>query len=87
LLAYSSTPDATAATLSFGELSSAVEDLTVVDNTFVDVSPGIGNGYGIEIRSSCRRGRVQGNRVIRARAPGVVVQGTDFEVGGNEFQP
>jgi hypothetical protein len=87
LLAYASSPATTKPTATFGSLPNAIRDLTLQDNTFTDTAAGIGNGYGIEVRSTCDGGVVTGNTVTHAKAPGIVVDGTSFTVSSNTFVP
>jgi parallel beta-helix repeat protein len=56
-------------------------------NAFTDTSAGVGNGFGIEVRSSVDTGQVIDNTVTHAKAPGIVVAGTGFTVSSNTFTP
>jgi hypothetical protein len=85
LLAYASSPTGSNPSKTFGAVPNMIRSLTVVDNSFVDTGAGSGNGYGIEVRSSCDTGSVTGNAVTRATQPGIVVHGTGFSVSANVF--
>jgi hypothetical protein len=85
LLAFADDPTATNPSHTFGSVPNPVRNLTVEDCSFIDTAPGVGNGYGIEVRSSCETGSVTGNTVINGTAPGIVVTGTMFAVSGNTY--
>jgi hypothetical protein len=85
LLAYADYPTDSNPSTTFGLVPNEIRNLSVGDNSFVDIAPGMGNGYGIEVRSSCQTGTVTGNTVTHAAVPGIVVQGTGFAVSSNVF--
>ena len=87
LLAYADAPDSGAASMTFGLVPNAIRNLTVKDNGVADTAAGIGNGFGIEVRSSCDTGNVVGNTVRGGATPGIVVNGTGFTVSANAFLP
>lgn len=86
-LAYADDATDSASSKTFGSVSNMVRNLVVNDNSFTDTSAGVGNGFGIEVRSSVDTGQVIGNTVTHAQAPGVVVDGTGFTVSSNTFTP
>lgn len=85
LLAYSDAPGESFGAASFGSVSNQVRRLFVRDNTFSNTSAGIGNGFGIEIRSSVDTGEVAGNVLTGNEPPQLVVNGTHFTVSGNQI--
>ncbi len=87
LLAYADDPTSSNPTQSFGSLTNTIENLNIDSNTFTNTAAGIGNGWGIEIRSSCDGGAVTNNTVITARTPGIVVNGANYTVSSNTFTP
>ncbi len=56
-------------------------------NTFSDTAPGIGNGFGIEIRSSVDTGDVSRNTLAHNQTPQLVLNGTGFARSGNVIVP
>ena len=86
LLAYADAPTESHDATSFGSVSSQVRRVFVRDNTISDTAPGVGNGYGIEIRSSADTGEVTNNVLTGNKAPGVVVDGTHFTTSGNQVR-
>lgn len=85
LLAYADMPTESHDAASLGSVSSQIRRIVVRDNTFSETSPGIGNGFGIEIRSSADTGEVTNNVLIGNQPPQLVVNGTNFVTSGNEI--
>jgi hypothetical protein len=85
LLAFADDPTTTHPSKTFGTVPNEIRSLSVQDNTITDTSAGAGNGYGIEVRTSCVGGTVVDNDVTHAVAPGIVVRGTGFTVSANTF--
>ena len=85
LLAYADAPESSSPSRAFGLVPNEIRNLTVKDNSFADTAAGVGNGFGIEVRSSCEKGEVTGNKVAGAAPPGIVVGGSDFTVSANAF--
>jgi hypothetical protein len=83
LLAYADEPTDRIPSRSFAMVPNAVRNLFVLQNSFVDISPGKGNGFGIEIRASASHGTVMDNAVQNPNGPGIVVLGDGFTVSGN----
>jgi hypothetical protein len=83
LLAYSDTPSGSHASASLGTVSSRVQRLTITGNTFSNTAAAMGNGFGIEIRSSVDTGTVTGNTLTANQPPQLVVNGTNFTTSGN----
>jgi hypothetical protein len=78
MLAYSSKPALSNRSLTFGEVPSRVERVTIENNTVALTAKGIGNGFGIEIRASVDQGQVLGNAFHGNRSPQLVCAGTHF---------
>jgi hypothetical protein len=87
LLAFADNPTATNPSHSFGSVPNEIRNLTVEDSSFADIATSGGNGYGIEVRTSCQGGEIMDNTVTDAASPGVVVRGTGFTVSSNTFTP
>ncbi len=83
LLAYSDTPSGSHASASLGTVSSRVQRVTITGNTFSNTAAAMGNGFGIEIRSSVDTGTVTGNTLTANQPPQLVVNGTNFTTSGN----
>lgn len=83
LLAYADSPDASDPSTTFGPVPHVVRALTVQGNAISDTAPGIGNGFGIEIRASAANGNVTANVLSDNQSPQLVVNGTGFTVSGN----
>ena len=62
-----------------------IRRITVTDNAFGDTSAGVGNGFGIEIRSSVDTGAVTDN-VLTSDQAQLVVKGTNSPMSGNQIQ-
>jgi hypothetical protein len=86
-LAYADDATESASSKTFGSVSNMIRNLVVNGNAFTDTSAGVGNGFGIEVRSSVDTGQVIDNTVTHAKAPGIVVAGTGFTVSSNTFTP
>lgn len=84
LLAYTDAPGTSHDAASFGSVPNQLRRITVRDNTFSDTSAGVGNGFGIEIRSSVDTGEVTGNVLTGNVPPQLVVNGTNFTTSGNQ---
>jgi hypothetical protein len=87
LLAYSADPTSSRPSTTFGSVSNRIQSLTVENNSIADTSSGIGNGFGIEIRSSCDTGTVIGNVLTHNISPQLVVDGSNFAVSSNVINP
>jgi hypothetical protein len=86
LLAYSDSPASSNASTTFGTVPHRIERLTIQGNAISDTAPAIGNGFGIEIRSSVDTGDVSGNTLTHNRAPQIVIGGTNFTQSQNTVQ-
>ena len=86
LLAYADAPGESHTTASLGSVSNQIRRITVKDNAVSDTSAGVGNGFGIEIRSSVDTGAVTDNVLTSNQAPQLVVKGTNFTMSGNQIQ-
>jgi hypothetical protein len=85
LLAYTDAPGQSHAAASFGSVPNRLERIYVRDNTFSDTAAGIGNGFGVEIRSSVDTGEVTGNVLTGNQPPQLVVNGTNFTTNNNQI--
>jgi hypothetical protein len=56
-------------------------------NSISNTAAGIGNGAGIEIRSSVDSGDVSGNALTHNQAPQLIVNGTNFTQSNNSILP
>jgi hypothetical protein len=83
LLAYTAQPSDTHASTTFGNVPNLVQRLTIEDNAFLSTAPGVGNGHGIELRSSTSTGTVTGNTLTGNVAPQLVVNGSGFVTSSN----
>ncbi len=86
LLAYADAPSGSHASATLGTLSNRVQRITVTGNALSNTAAGMGNGFGIEIRSSVDTGAVTGNVLTGNQAPQLVVNGTNFTTSGNQLQ-
>jgi hypothetical protein len=84
LLAYTDAPGTSHDSVSLGSVPNQVRRIFVRDNTFSNTSAGVGNGFGIEIRSSVDTGEVTGNVLTGNQPPQIVVNGTNFTTSGNQ---
>lgn len=84
LLAYSDAPSQSHNSVSFGSVPNQLSRIFVRDNTFSDTAAPLGNGFGIEIRSSVDTGEVTGNTLTGNQPPQLVVNGTHFTLSGNQ---
>jgi hypothetical protein len=87
LLAYADSPGGSHASTTFGTLGHRLERLTIQGNAIHDTAAGVGNGFGIEIRSSADTGDVSGNTLTHNQAPQLVLDGTNFTQSGNTVVP
>jgi hypothetical protein len=87
LLAFSDSPSASDSSATFGTLGHRIERLTIQGNGIVDTAAGVGNGYGIEIRSSADTGDVSGNTLTHNQTPQLVVKGTNFTQSNDTLVP
>jgi len=85
LLAYADAPDENHDATSIGSVSNRIRRILVRDNTFSDTAAGVGNGFGIEIRSSVDTGEVTGNVLTGNTPPQLVVNGTNFTTSANQI--
>ena len=87
LLAYSDSPTKSDPSITFASVPHQIQRISVDGNTITNTAPGIGNGYGIEIRSSADTGDLTGNTLAHNRAPGIVVGGTNYTQSNNTITP
>ncbi|APR85380.1 putative lipoprotein [Minicystis rosea] len=87
LLAFSNSPATIDPSTTFGMIPHRVERLTIQGNTFANTSPGIGNGFGVEIRNSVDTGDVSNNVLTNNKSPQLVINGTGFTQSGNTITP
>jgi hypothetical protein len=85
LLAYTAAPGTSHDAASFGSVPNQLHRIYVRDNTFSDTAAGVGNGFGIEIRSGVDTGEVSGNVLTGNQPPQLVVNGTNFTTSGNQI--
>jgi hypothetical protein len=86
LLAYADAPGESHGTASLGAVSNQIRRVFVRDNAFSDTAKGVGNGFGIELRSSVDMGEVTDNVLSNNTPPGLVVNGTNITASGNRIQ-
>jgi hypothetical protein len=84
LLVYADAPGESHDSVSFGSVSNRVRRISVRENVISDTSAGIGNGFGIEIRSGIDTGEVTGNVLSGNKPPQLVVNGTNFTTSNNQ---
>lgn len=87
LLAYADSPAGSDPSTTFGTVPHQIQRLTIQDNSISDTAAGVGNGHGIEIRSSVDTGDVSGNTLTHNQAPQLVVNGTHFTQSNNTIVP
>ena len=85
LLAYADAPGDGHDSATFGSVSNQVRRITVSNNTFSNTAAGVGNGFGVEIRSSVDTGEVTNNVLSGNAPPELVVNGTNFTTSGNQI--
>jgi hypothetical protein len=83
LLAFSDSPASSNASTTFGTIPHRLERITIQGNAISNTAAGIGNGFGIEIRSSVDTGDVSGNTLTHNVAPQIVINGTNFTQSNN----
>jgi hypothetical protein len=86
LLAYADAPGESHDSASLGSVSNQLRRVVVRDNTFSDTAKGVGNGFGIELRSSVDDGEVTNNVLSGNAPPQLVVNGTHITTSGNLIQ-
>jgi hypothetical protein len=79
MLLYSGSPTLSNVSRSFGTVSHRVSRVTIRGNVVTNTSKGIGNGHGIEVRSSVDTGEAGGNTLAGNVAPQLVCDGTNFK--------
>jgi hypothetical protein len=87
LLAYADSPADSDPSTTFGTIPHQVQRLTIQGNAISDTAAGVGNGHGIEIRSSADTGDVSGNTLTHNQTPQLVVNGTHFTQSNNTIVP
>jgi hypothetical protein len=87
LLAYASSPTMMDPSVTFGMIPRQVRQLTIQGNSISNTAAGIGNGFGIEIRSSADTGDVSQNVLSHNQPPQLVIKGTNFTQSGNTITP
>jgi hypothetical protein len=87
LLAYASSPADTDPSITFGDIVHRVSRISIRDNTIASTAPGIGNGFGVELRASVDGGDVTGNTLTANRDPQLVIDGTNITESGNTITP
>ena len=87
ILAYSDSPTGSDPSTTFGTVPHRVERLTLSGNLVEDTAPGIGDGFGIEVRDSVDTGSVIGNTLTHNQTPQLVLNGTNFTQSGNTINP
>lgn len=85
MLVYSSDPELSNRSLTFGEVPNRVERVTIENNTVAFTAKGIGNGFGIEIRASVDNGQVLDNALRGNRPPQLVCAATHFKCQNEQF--
>lgn len=86
LLAYSDSPTGSSVSATFGTVPNQIQRLTIQGDTISDTAAGVGNGYGVEIRSSADTGDVSGNTLVHNQTPQIVIAGTNFTQSNNTVQ-
>lgn len=87
LLAYADSPNDSDPSMTFAVVPHQIQRLTIQGNSISDTAAGIGNGYGIEIRSSVDTGDVSGNTLTHNQTPQLVIKGTNFRQSNNTIVP
>ncbi len=87
LLAYADSPNDSDPSMTFAAVPHQIQRLTIQGNSISDTAAGIGNGYGIEIRSSVDTGDVSGNTLTHNQTPQLVIKGTNFRQSNNTIVP
>jgi hypothetical protein len=86
LLAFSDSPASSNTSATFGTVPHKVARVTIQGNAISYTALGIGNGHGIEIRSSVDTGDVSGNTLTHNQTPQIVTSGTNFTQSNNTLQ-